>query len=149
MFMLNNGTRDIELKASASAYRKLKFLAGCNNLKAAFFAAYENVEVDFLISVVECFGKVEHKDAEEFVDEAFESGSIQKMFSDAAEFINGMGFFGDLDLSENVPVIEYFKNPVNRVDMDETLANAMHSAMNDSVTELVKKQIAEENEKKK
>ena len=148
MFMLNNGNRDIELKASASAYRKLKFLVGCNNLKAAFFAAYENVDVDFLISVVECFGKVERKDAEEFVDEAFESGRLQAMFSETAGFINGMGFFGDLGLGENVPVIEYFKNPVNRVDMDETLANAMHSAMNESVTEMVKDQIKKEKEEK-
>lgn len=149
MFMLNNGNRDIELKASAGGYRKLKFLCGCNNLKAYFFAAFENVDVDFLIYVVECFGKVEHSEAEAYVDEAFEGGSLQKMFADVAEFINGMGFFGDLGLDENVPVIEYFKNPVNRVDMDETLANAMHSAMNESVTEIVKNQIAEEQEKKK
>lgn len=149
MFMLNNGNRDIELKASAGGYRKLKFLCGCNNLKAYFFAAFENVDVDFLIYVVECFGKVEHSEAEAYVDEAFEGGSLQKMFADVAEFINGMGFFGDLGLDGNVPVIEYFKNPVNRVDMDETLANAMHSAMNESVTEIVKNQIAEEQEKKK
>jgi len=149
MFMLNNGNREIELKASASAYRKLKFLIGCNNLKAAFFAAYENVDVDFLISVVECFGKTERKEAEEFIDEAFESGRLIPMFTEVADFINGMGFFGDLGLTENVPAIEYFKNPLNKVDMDEAMANAMHSAMNESVTEMVKDQIQKENEKKK
>ena len=148
MFMLNNGNRDIELKASASAYRKLKFLVGCNNLKAAFFAAYENVDVDYLISVVECFGKVERKDAEEFVDEAFESGRLQAMFSETADFINGMGFFGDLGLEENAPAIEYFKNPLNKVDMNEAIADAMHSAVNGSVTDMVKDQIKKENEEK-
>ena len=148
MFMLNNGNRDIELKASASAYRKLKFLVGCNNLKAAFFAAYENVDVDFLISVVECFGKVERKDAEEFVDEAFESGRLQAMFSETADFINGMGFFGDLGLEENASAIEYFKNPLNKVDMNEAIADAMHSAVNGSVTDMVKDQIKKENEEK-
>ena len=149
MFMLNNGNREIELRASASAYRKLKFLIGCNNLKAAFFAAYENVDVDFLISVVECFGKTERKDAEEFVDGAFESGRLMPMFTEVADFINGMGFFGDLGLTENAHAIEYFKNPLNKVDMDEAMANAMHSAMNESVTEMVKDQIKKENEEKK
>lgn len=148
MFMLNNGNRDIELKASAGAYRKLKFLCGCNNLKAHFFAAFENVDVDFLTYVIECFGKVEHNEAEAFVDEAIERGSLQKMFADIADFINGMGFFGDLSLDENVSAIEYFKNPVNRVDVDEALANAMHSAVNEQMTEMVKKQINEEKKDK-
>lgn len=146
MFMLNNGNRDIELKASASAYRKLKFLVGCNNLKAAFFAAYENVDVDFLVSAIECFGKIDHKVAEEFVDEAFESGRLQQMFSDTAEFINEMGFFGDLGLEKNDPAIAFFKNPLNRVDMNEAMAAAMHSAVNESMSEIVKKQIEKENE---
>lgn len=148
MFMLNNGNRDIELKASAGAYRKLKFLCGCNNLKAHFFAAFENVDVDFLTYVIECFGKIEHNEAEAFVDEAIECGSLQKMFADIADFINGMGFFGDLSLDENVSAIEYFKNPVNRVDVDEALANAMHSAVNEQMTEMVKKQINEEKKDK-
>lgn len=148
MYMLNNGNRIIELKASASAYRKLKMVMGCNNLKAAFFAAYENIDIDFLILCIECFGKLTHEAAEEFVDEAFESGALTGMFNEIAEFINGMGFFGDLGLEENVPVVEYFKNPLNRVDMNEAMANAMHSAMNESVTEMVKDQIKKENEEK-
>lgn len=148
MFMLNNGNRDIELKASAAAYRKLKLVLGCNNLKAAFFAAFENVDIEFLIYAIECFGKVDHKAAEEFVDEAFEARKLQPMFANMADFINGMGFFGDLGLEENVPAVEYFKNPLNRVDMNEAMANAMHTAMNESVTEMVKDQIQKENKEK-
>lgn len=148
MFMLSNGNRPIELKASAAAYRKLKMLIGCNNLKAAFFAAYENVDVDFLVFVIECFGRIEHKDAEAFVDESFETGKMCQMFSDIADFINGMGFFGDLGLAENVSALSYFKNPLNRVNMDETMANAMHSAMNESVAEIVKNEITKETEAK-
>lgn len=144
MFMLNNGNRDIELKASAGGYRKLKFLCGCNNLKVHFFSAFENVDVDFLVYTIECFGKIEHNEAEAFVDEALENGNLHKMFADIAEFINGMGFFGDLNLNENVSAIEFFKNPVNRVDVDEALANAMHSAVNEQMTEMVKSQIKEE-----
>lgn len=142
--MLNNGTRDIELKASANAYRKLKMLLGCKSLKAAFFAANENVDVDFIVSSIECFGRVDHDTAEEFVDEAFESGSLHKMFVDMADFINGMGFFGDLGLKKNAHAIEYFDNPLNKVDMNETMANAMHSAMNESVTEIVKARVMED-----
>lgn len=148
MFMLNNGNRDIELKASAAAYRKLKLVLGCNNLKVAFFAAYENVDIEFLIYTIECFGKIDHKAAEEFIDESFETGKLVPMFADIAEFINGMGFFGDLGLEGNAPAIEYFKNPLNRVDMDEAMANAMHTAMNESVTEMVKDQIQKEQKEK-
>lgn len=148
MFMLNNGNRDIELKASAAAYRKLKMVCGCANLKAAFFAAYENVDIEFLIYAIECFGKIDHKTAEEFVDEAFEARKLQAMFSDIADFINGMGFFGDLGLEKNEHAVSYFKNPLNRVDMNEAMANAMHTAMNESVTEMVKDQIQKENKEK-
>ena len=148
MFMLSNGNRVTELKASAAAYRKLKMLVGCNNLKVAFFSAYENVDIDFLIFVIECFGRIEHKDAEAFVDEAFETGKTQQMFADIADFINGMGFFGDLGLEENVHAVEYFKNPINKVDVNEAMAHAMHSAVNESMTEMVKDEMRKEKEEK-
>ena len=53
MIMIDNGNSKIELRASAGAYRKLKFLLGVSNLKAAFFDAYQSVDVDFLLHVVE------------------------------------------------------------------------------------------------
>ena len=144
MFMIDNGNRKVELKASAGAYRKLKFLLGVSNLKAAYFEAFQSVDVDFLLHVVECFGKMEYTDAEAFVDEAFETGKIHPMFVEVANFLNGMGFFGDLNLGENETVIDYFKNPLNRVDMNETMANAMKTALDESVTGVVKEQIEKE-----
>ncbi len=148
MFMIDNGNRKIELKASAGAYRKLKFLLGVSNLKAAYFEAFQSVDVDFLLHVVECFGKMEYADAEAFVDEAFETGKINEMFTEVAQFLNGMGFFGDLNLAENESVIDYFKNPLNRVDMNETMARAMRTALDESVTGIVKEQVEKENKKK-
>lgn len=147
MFMIDNGNRKIELKASAGAYRKLKFLLGVSNLKAAYFEAFQSVDVDFLLHVVECFGKMEYTDAEAFVDEAFETGKINEMFTEVAQFLNGMGFFGDLNLAENESVIDYFKNPLNRVDMNETMAKAMRTALDESVTGIVKEQVEKENRK--
>ena len=146
MFMIDNGNRKIELKASAGAYRKLKFLIGCNNLKAAYFKALEEVDIDFLISAIECFGKCERAAAEEFVDAAFEEGNVNTMFSEVAEFLNSMGFFGDLGLSENESVIDYFKNPLNRVDTQETMARAMSDALNESVAGIVKERVKKDNE---
>ena len=148
MFMIDNGNRKIELKASAGAYRKLKFLLGVSNLKAAYFEAFQSVDVDFLLQVGECFGKMEYADAEAFVDEAFETGKINEMFTEVAQFLNGMGFFGDLNLAENESVIDYFKNPLNRVDMNETMARAMRTALDESVTGIVKEQVEKENKKK-
>ena len=144
MFMLDNGNRKIELKASAGAYRKLKFLIGSGNLKAAYFDALQSVDVDFLLHAIECFGKVEYADAEAFVDEAFESHKIMPMFEDMANFLNGMGFFGDLNLGENETVIDFFKNPVNRVDMNETVAKAMRTALDESVTKITKERVEKE-----
>ena len=144
MFMLDNGNRKIELKASAGAYRQLKFLLGSGNLKAAYFDALQSVDVDFLLHAIECFGKVEYADAEAFVDEAFESHKIMPMFEDMANFLNGMGFFGDLNLGENETVIDFFKNPVNRVDMNETVAKAMRTALDESVTKITKERVEKE-----
>ena len=144
MFMLDNGNRKIELKASAGAYRKLKFLIGSGNLKAAYFDALQSVDVDFLLHAIECFGKVEYADAEAFVDEAFESHKIMPMFDEMANFLNGMGFFGDLNLGENETVIDFFKNPVNRVDMNETVAKAMRTALDESVTKITKERVEKE-----
>lgn len=147
MYMIDNGTRKVELKASAGAYRQLKFLLGVSSLKAAYFEAFQNVDVDFMLYVVECFGKMQHADAEAFVDEAFENNRINGMFSEIADFLNGMGFFGDLGLGENESVIEYFKNPLNRVDTNETIAKAMKQALDESVSGIVKDQVEKENRK--
>jgi len=145
MFMLDNGKRKIELKASAGAYRQLKFLLGCSSLKVAYFEALQSVDVDFLLHAIECFGKMEYADAEAFVDEAFEAQKIMPMFEEMANFLNGMGFFGDLNLGENETVIDYFKNPINRVDMNETVAKAMRTALDESVTGIVKERVEKEN----
>ena len=146
MFIIKNGKDEMELRASAGAYRKLKFLIGCNNLKAAYFKALEEVDIDFLISAIECFGKCERAAAEEFVDVAFEEGNVKSMFAEVAEFLNSMGFFGDLGLSENESVIDYFKNPLNRVDTQETMARAMNDALNESVAGIVKERVKKDNE---
>lgn len=145
MFIIKNGKDEMELRASAGAYRKLKFLIGCNNLKAAYFKALEEVDIDFLIYAIECFGKCERAAAEEFVDAAFEDGNVKSMFAEVAEFLNSMGFFGDLGLSENESVIDYFKNPLNRVDTQETMARAMNDALNESVAGIVKEQVRKDN----
>ena len=146
MYLIKNGKDEMELRASAGAYRKLKFLIGCNNLKAAYFKALEEVDIDFLISAIECFGKCERAAAEEFVDAAFENGTINSLFTDVAEFLNSMGFFGDLGLPENESVIDYFKNPLNRVDTQETMARAMNDALNESVAGIVKERVKKDNE---
>ena len=144
MYLIKNGKDEKELRASAAAYRKLKFLIGCKNLKAAYFEAFQNIDIDFLISAIECFAKCERSDAEAFVDEAFEEGKINDMFVEIADFMNGMGFFGDLGLSENESLTDYFKNPLNRVDMNETMAQAMNTALNESVSGIVKDQVKEQ-----
>ena len=106
---------------------------------------YIAVDVDFLLHMIECFGKMEYEDAEAFVDEAFETGNIHPMFVEVANFLNGMGFFGDLNLGENETVIDFFKNPVNRVDMNETVAKAMRTALDESVTKITKERVEKEN----
>ena len=147
MYYIDNGNRKIELKASAGAYRQLKFLLGCKSLKAAYFEAFQSIDVDFLLHSIECFGKLQYSEAEAFVDEAFETNKISDMFAEMAEFMNGMGFFGDLALDENETVIDYFRNPVNQVDMNETVAKAMKSALDESVTGIVKEQVERDSKK--
>ena len=147
MYIIKNGKDEKELRASAAAYRKLKMTLGCSNLKVAFFTAFQNVDLDFLINVIECFGKMEHSEAEAFVDEAFDNGNVTRMFEEVANFMNGMGFFGDLNLGKNVPAIDYFKNPFNKLDMDETVASAMKAALDESVTDIVREQVQQDQKK--
>lgn len=145
MTIINNGTTEITLKACSASYRALKLRLGCNNLKAAFFDAYENVDLDFLIYCIESFGSVDRAKAEEFVDGLLESNRIQPVFAEVAEFINGMGFFGVLPLKEGENVIDYFKNPVNKVDTSKTIAATMSETLNSEVSRVVRERIAEEN----
>lgn len=145
MTIINNGTTEITLKACSASYRALKLRLGCNNLKAAFFEAYENVDIDFLIYCIEAFGGVKRDEAEAFVDGLLEKNMVQPIFSEVAEFINGMGFFGVLPLREGESVIDYFKNPVNKVDTSKTIASTMSETLNSEVSRVVRERIAEEN----
>lgn len=145
MTIINNGTTEITLKACSASYRALKLRLGCNNLKAAFFEAYENIDLDFLIYCIESFGGVSHAEAEAFVDGVIEVGNIQPCFAEVAGFINGMGFFGALPLKEGESVIDYFKNPVNKVDTNKAIATAVDDTLNSEVNRLVRERIAEDN----
>lgn len=148
MTIIKNGNTEITLKASAGAYRKLKLMQGCLNLKAAFFAAYENVDTDFLIACIEAFGvDVTRDKAEAFVDGLFESGKLLVIFSEVANFLNGMGFFGVLPLKEGESVTDYFGNPLNKVDTSKAIASAMDNALNTEVSRSVRERIAEDKRK--
>lgn len=148
MTIIKNGNTEITLKASAGAYRKLKLMQGCLNLKAAFFAAYENIDPDFLIACIEAFGvDVTRDKAEAFVDGLFESGKLLEVFSEVANFLNGMGFFGVLPLKEGESVIDYFGNPLNKVDTSKAIASAMDNALNTEVSRSVRERIAEDKRK--
>lgn len=145
MTIITNGTTEITLKACAASYRALKLRLGCNNLKMAFFDAYENIDIDFLIYCIEAFGGVDRANAEAFVDGLLDEGKVQEAFAEMAEFINGMGFFGVLALREGENVIDYFRNPVNKVDTNKTIASTMSETLNSEVSRVVRERIAEEN----
>lgn len=145
MTIINNGTTEITLKACAASYRALKLRLECDNLKMAFFDAYENIDIDFLIYCIEAFGGVDRASAEAFVDGLLDEGKVQEAFAEMAEFINGMGFFGVLALREGENVIDYFRNPVNKVDTNKTIASTMSETLNSEVSRVVRERIAEEN----
>lgn len=144
MYAIQLKDKNVELKAKARFYREFKLALGCSNLRARFFEAFEDVDVDFLAKWIVYFSvdrSITEEDAYDILDEylEMEGHSIERLFTDCAEFLNGMGFFGKLELSEGDYTIDYFRDRTNKVSLDEKLATALDTG----VTEVVNKMVAE------
>lgn len=143
MYELNTGNNTIELKARAASYRRLKLIIGADNLKTAFMNAYSNMDIEFLGKVIEIFCADEAKlrelgGADGVIDECIDNGvSFEKVYADVAAFLNGMGFFGDLNLAKKETAIDWFKNPMNGINLDEKLAKALNNGLDEVVKTMV------------
>lgn len=148
MYYIKTQNHVVELKAKARFYREFKNAIGCANLKAAFFAAYETLDVDFLAKWIVAFASDRTTTAEtalDVIDECFEEGKLlPDLYADCADFLNGMGFFGKLGLSEGESAIDYFEDTTNKINVDEKIAAALDSGM----TGIVNKMVAERMETK-
>jgi hypothetical protein len=151
MLILKTSNRTIELKAKARFYREFKAALGCANLKQAFFSAYENVDVDFLVKFLYSFAvdrPISEDVALDFLDDYLaENHTINELYAECAEFLNGMGFFGKLDLSEGESAIAYFDDKTNKLNMDDKLVNALDNGISDVVNRMVRDRLAEEAKK--
>lgn len=149
MYAIQLKDKSIELKAKARYYREFKLMLGCTNLKARFFDALENVDVDFLVKWIMAFATdrtITEDKAYDILDEylEIEGNSIESLYADAAEFLNGMGFFGRLALSEGASIIDYFSDKTNKVSLDEKLATALDTGVTAIVDQMVRERMAEE-----
>jgi hypothetical protein len=150
MFSIKTANHEVELKAKSRFYLEFKLALGCPNLKQAFFVAFENVDVEFLAKWIKAFAvdrKLTLDNAYDIIDEYIEDGehTLYDLFSDCADFINGMGFFGKLELSDGESVIAFFENRANMIDMNGKISSAIDS----SLDELVSRELAEQMAKKK
>ena len=143
MYSIKTQNHVVELKAKARFYREFKNAIGCANLKAAFFTAYETLDVDFLAHWIVAFASDRDTDVEtayDVIDECFEEGKLlPDLYADCADFLNGMGFFGKLALSEGESAIAYFEDKTNKIDVDGKIAAALDNGM----TGLVDRMVAE------
>lgn len=150
MYSIKTASHEVELKAKSRFYLEFKLALGCPNLKQAFFVAFENVDVEFLAKWIKAFAvdrKLTLDDAYDIIDEYIEDGehTLYELFSDCADFINGMGFFGKLELSDGESVIAFFENRTNMIDMNGKISSAIDSG----IDELVSRELAEQLAKKK
>lgn len=146
MYIIKTANHSVELIAKARYYREFKNSLGCNNLKQAFFSAFEDLDVDFLVEMIIAFAKdrtLNEKDALDILDECLEEGKeLYDLYAEASEFLNGMGFFGKLELSEGESVISYFEDRTNKLNMDEKIATALDQAMDEVVNQMVAERLS-------
>lgn len=150
MYSIKTANHEVELKAKSRFYLEFKLSLGCQNLKQEFFVAFENVDVEFLAKWIKAFAvdrKLTLDDAYDIIDEYIEDGehTLYDLFSDCADFINGMGFFGKLELSDGESVIAFFENRANMIDMNGKISSAIDSG----IDELVSRELAEQLAKKR
>lgn len=140
----------IEMVAKSRFYRQFKFLLGCQNLKAAFFTAYENVDVDFLAKWIVSFSKdreLSEEAAFDVIDEYIDTGkTLDDLYSDCAEFLNGAGFFGKLPLSEYNSVIEFFGDKMNQFDFNSNVAEALTDGIKEYTQQKVQQRMSQKDE---
>lgn len=149
MYAIQLKDKSIELKAKARYYREFKMALGCSNLRARFFDAFEEVDVDFLVKWIMSFASdrsITEDKAYDILDEYLEidGNSIESLYSDCAEFLNGMGFFGKLELPDGGSTIDYFRDKTNKVSLDDKLATALDTGVTDVINRMVAERMAKE-----
>ena len=150
MYQIETKDKTYPMKARARYYREFKMFLGVQNLNSAFFSAYENTDVDFLAAWIKYFNENRTLSVDacyDIIDDAIENGkTLDELFSDCAEFLNGYGFFGKLAL-DGKSVIAYFADPMNKINMDHAVADALRDGMTAVVNRTVEEKMAEESRK--
>jgi hypothetical protein len=150
MYVIKTDNKEITLKAKARYYREFKLALGVQNLKAAFFKAFDDVDIDFLAMWIKWFNEDRNftlDAAYDVIDDKLESedNALYNLFADCAEFLNGMGFFGKrLEVGENERTIAFFEDKMNRISMDEKMADAIDSGMTSIVNRMVEERMQAE-----
>lgn len=152
MYQIALKNKTITLTARARYYREFKMALGVQNLKNAFFAAYENIDVDFLAAWIKYFADdrdLELGEAYDILDEMVEDGrKLYDIYADAADFLNGMGFFGKLEVGGK-RTIAYFEDKMNKIDIDSKVASAIDTAVSEYTTQAVTEQMKKDESKSK
>ena len=152
MYQIALKNKTITLTARARYYREFKMALGVQNLKNAFFAAYENIDVDFLAAWIKYFADdrdLELGEAYDILDEMVEDGrKLYDIYADAADFLNGMGFFGKLEVGGK-HTIAYFEDKMNKIDIDSKVASAIDTAVSEYTTQAVTEQMKKDESKSK
>lgn len=152
MYQITLKNKTITLTARARYYREFKMALGVQNLKNAFFAAYENIDVDFLAAWIKYFADdrdLELGEAYDILDEMVEDGrKLYDIYADAADFLNGMGFFGKLEVGGK-RAIAYFEDKMNKIDIDSKVASAIDTAVSEYTTQAVTEQMKKDESKSK
>ena len=150
MYQIALKNKTITLTARARYYREFKMALGVQNLKNAFFAAYENIDVDFLAALIKYFADdrdLELGEAYDILDEMVEDGrKLYDIYADAADFLNGMGFFGKLEVGGK-RTIAYFEDKMNKIDIDSKVASAIDTAVSEYTTQAVTEQMKKDESK--
>ena len=150
MYQIITKKQTYTLDAKARYYREFKMALGVQNLKAAFFTAFENVDVDFLAGWIKWFNKDRQLTQEQALDiiddyletESDEQHTLYGLYTDCADFLNGMGFFGKrLEVPDGEPTIAYFEDKMNKISMDEKMANAVDSGLSSVVNQMVEDEL--------
>ncbi len=154
MYQIKTEKHIYNLKAKARYYREFKMALGVSNLKAAFFKAFDDVDIDFLANWIKWFNEdrdMKIDTAYDVIDEYLEDDethTLYDLYADAAEFMNGMGFFGKrLEVGAKERTIAFFEDKTNRVNMDEKMADALDTGLTNIVNKLVEERLMEEKEK--
>lgn len=150
MYQIALKNKTITLTARARYYREFKMALGVQNLKNAFFAAYENIDVDFLAAWIKYFADdrdLELGEAYDILDEMVEDGrKLYDIYADAADFLNGMGFFGKLEVGGKRTIV-YFEDKMNKIDIDSKVASAIDTAVSEYTTQAVTEQMKKDESK--